>query len=54
MELSEIALAVGFIVTGLNWLLPKRTVEKLRLDKIQKFLGFLASTKGGISFNKKE
>ena len=39
-------------VTGLNYLLPEKTVKKYKLDSIQKFLAGLAETKGGMSFKK--
>ena len=49
---EEISIALGVIIAGLNYLLPKKVVKKLKLDSIQIFLEFLANTKGGISIKK--
>ena len=48
LNTTEIIVALGFIVTGLNYILPEKIVKKLRLDSFQRFLGFLAKTPGGI------
>lgn len=54
MSIAEIVLGVGLIVAGLNFILPPKTVKKLRLDKVQEFLEFLKSTGSGTTIKKGE
>ena len=49
MNTAELSLGLFGIITVLNYFLSPKTVKRLRLDSIQRLLGFLANTKGGIS-----